>query len=488
MGKADCEAARTGDLQEALASLLRAKWGEAPEVSRPVRMSGGSSRETWSFEASSPSSSGTLYVLRRDPPGALMPGVAREARLLDAARRAGVPVPRVVATPEDAPEEARATLGDSFVVVEHVAGETIPRRILDSPDLAQARKRLAAQCGEVLARIHSVDPGSIGGLDASDVLEGARRLLDWLGEPHPAFELGFRRLEATRPASSRNVLVHGDFRNGNLIVGEEGIRAVLDWELAHIGDPLEDLGWLCVKAWRFGSELPVGGFGTYDDLVAAYEAASGEKVDRQALEWWEAVGTLRWGIFCILQAHMHTSGRIRSVELAAIGRRVCEQEWDLLDLFGVPRPPKELALGGALGGMTGGATTGALGGVTAGATGGARGREGFMPNDAPSATALLEAVRAFLAGEVAETSTGRLRFHAKVAANVVDMVSREIVLGEEAEVRRRARLERLGVKDEAELASAIRSGAMDERMEEVEQAVREEVADKLAVANPTHLC
>jgi aminoglycoside phosphotransferase (APT) family kinase protein len=128
------------------------------------------------------------------------------------------------------------------------------------------------------------------------------------------------------------VVVHGDFRNGNLIVGRDGIRAVLDWELAHLGDPMEDLGWLCVKSWRFGQPLPVGGFGAYAQLLDAYERASGRPVDRVALRWWETLGTLKWGIMCIMQAATHTSGAVRSVELAAIGRRVCEQEWDLLAL------------------------------------------------------------------------------------------------------------------------------------------------------------
>ena len=154
-----------------------------------------------------------------------------------------------------------------------------------------------------------------------------------MGQPHPAFELGLRWLARTRPAPSVPSVVHGDFRNGNLIVGPEGIRAVIDWELAHLGDPLEDLGWLCVKAWRFGATPPVGGFGTVDQLVSAYEEAGGVAVDGAALRWWQVLGTLRWGIICIVQALTHTTGTVRSVELAAIGRRVCEVEWDLLELL-----------------------------------------------------------------------------------------------------------------------------------------------------------
>ena len=128
--------------------------------------------------------------------------------------------------------------------------------------------------------------------------------------------------------------MHGDFRNGNLIVGAEGIRAVLDWELAHRGDPLEDLGWLCVKAWRFGAPLPVGGFGTVEQLVVAPTRVREARASTgTSCTGGRSLGTLRWGIICIVQALTHTTGAVRSVELAAIGRRVCEVEWDLLELL-----------------------------------------------------------------------------------------------------------------------------------------------------------
>jgi aminoglycoside phosphotransferase (APT) family kinase protein len=114
--------------------------------------------------------------------------------------------------------------------------------------------------------------------------------------------------------------VHGDFRNGNLIIGPDGVRAVLDWELVHLGDPIEDLGWLCTKAWRFGAAGPVGGFGEYDDLIDAYEAASGDAVPLAVLHWWELYGTVRWGVMCIMQASRGLAATPRSVELTAIGR------------------------------------------------------------------------------------------------------------------------------------------------------------------------
>jgi aminoglycoside phosphotransferase (APT) family kinase protein len=134
------------------------------------------------------------------------------------------------------------------------------------------------------------------------------------------------------PAGTLRV-VHGDFRLGNVIVDDTGLRAVIDWELAHLGDPMEDLGWLCVKAWRFGGRSPVAGLGDYETLFAAYEAAGGETIDPTTVLWWEVLGTWKWGIMCMLQANAHLSGAARSHELAAIGRRVCENEYDLLNML-----------------------------------------------------------------------------------------------------------------------------------------------------------
>jgi aminoglycoside phosphotransferase (APT) family kinase protein len=158
-----------------------------------------------------------------------------------------------------------------------------------------------------------------------------RNVMDELGEPHPVFEIAFRWLDAHRPAHARQTLVHGDFRLGNVLVGSQGLAAVLDWELAHVGDPMEDLGWLCVRAWRFGGAHPVAGIGSYEQLFDAYESVSGVRPDFDAVRWWEVLGTLKWGIICINQATTHLRGISRSHELAAIGRRVCENEYDLIE-------------------------------------------------------------------------------------------------------------------------------------------------------------
>jgi aminoglycoside phosphotransferase (APT) family kinase protein len=312
------------ELEDALA---RAVGAERVEDLR--RLSGGASRETWSFDAVHHDGGREALILRCDTRrGAGMGESVTERPLFEAAAAAGVPVPRVVAGSED-----DDTLGAPFLVTERVEGETIPRKILRDDIFATARSRLAAQCGQALARVHAIPPDAVPGLAGEDQVAQFRSILDGMGQPHPAFELAFRWLSRNRPAATRRTVVHGDFRNGNLIVGPDGLRAVLDWELAHLGDPMEDLGWLCVKAWRFGVDRPVGGFGGREDLFAAYAEASGTPVDAEVVHWWEVLGTLKWGVMCIAQAFTHLSGTLRSVELAAIGRRVCENEWDLLELL-----------------------------------------------------------------------------------------------------------------------------------------------------------
>src|SRR6185503_12369798 len=138
-----------------------------------------------------------------------------------------------------------------------------------------------------------------------------------------------------RPApTARPRLVHGDFRTGNYLADESGVTAILDWEGAHLGDPIEDLGWVCVKSWRFGSiDKPAGGFGSREDLWSAYRRAGGAEIDRARAHWWEVFGTVRWGVICLTQAWRHLSGSVKSMELASIGRRAVETEVDLLQLL-----------------------------------------------------------------------------------------------------------------------------------------------------------
>ncbi|MEX2394111.1 MAG: phosphotransferase family protein [Actinomycetota bacterium] len=320
MGTAD-------DLRSTLTTFLSAKTGGNVTVSDLKRFSGGASRETWSFRMND-----GLLVLRRDPPGRPSPDRASELELLQRAHAANVPVPEVF-WDGDADELG----GGAGYVMEHIEGETIARKILRDYEFAHARTRFAAQVGEITANIHSISPDGIAGLvpparpPTEMVLEQYRSLLDTFAEPHPALELGLRWLSERLPSSERSTIVHGDFRMGNLIVGTEGVRAVLDWELVHIGDPWEDLAWVCMRSWRFGGDKPVGGVGDREEFYAAYEKASGVPVDRDAVHWWEVMSSVKWGVMTIGQAFAHLMGHVSSLELAAIGRRTVENEYDVLN-------------------------------------------------------------------------------------------------------------------------------------------------------------
>jgi aminoglycoside phosphotransferase (APT) family kinase protein len=287
-------------------------------VADAVRLSGGASRETWRFTAD-----GRPLIVQRQRGGDTR-DMGIEATVLRAAFAAGMPVAEVLAA-----DTGDTAVGGSYIVSTAIEGETIARKILRDDAFAAARPQLAAQFGAALARLHALPVDTVPGLIEGDQVQQYRELLDTLGQPHPTFELALRWLDDHRPASTGRAIVHGDFRLGNVMIGDDGLRAVLDWELAHISDPMEDLGWLCVKAWRFGSRKPVAGVGEYEELLDAYAAASGRDVDERSVRWWEVLGTLKWGIMCIGQANTHLAGLARSHELAAIGRRVCENEHDL---------------------------------------------------------------------------------------------------------------------------------------------------------------
>jgi aminoglycoside phosphotransferase (APT) family kinase protein len=317
----------------ALARVI-GRFVEAPvEVGGLRRYSGGASRETWAVDATDATGRVHELVLRRDPASQTSAeNRATEYALLAAADAGGVPVPRVRALLTDADG-----LGAGFLM-DRIAGETIPRRILRDDEYDAARAVLAEQAGTIAARIHGVSTEALPALPvlgARDQIDQQHALLDAFDEPHPAFELGLRWLDRHAPvAEHAPALVHGDYRNGNFIVGPEGIRAVLDWELAHLGDPVEDLGWLCVKSWRFGNaDRVAGGFGALSDLIAAYRNACGGSVDEDTVRWWVVLGTVKWGVICAGQALAFVNGILRNVEMAALGRRVAEMEWDLLELL-----------------------------------------------------------------------------------------------------------------------------------------------------------
>jgi aminoglycoside phosphotransferase (APT) family kinase protein len=319
----------TTDLPERIRALAAGALDDpSAEVDGLHRLTTGANRETWAFDAVLGGGERRPLILRRDRAADGAPGFAMEVAALRAAARAGVPVPAVIASDEEA-----AAIGAPFVLMERLEGETLPKRILRDDAYAEARGGLAERCGEILGAIHSIPAGEVPGLSVIDPLGSLRDRLERFEDPSPALELALHRLETHPQPSSEPAFVHGDFRNGNLIVGPDGIRAVLDWELVHVGDPMEDLGHLCARAWRFGGDGPVGGFGDYDDLFAGYERASGRRLDRETLRWWELRATVWWGVACMEMASRHLSGEVRSVELAAIGRRTWEQEYDAMLLL-----------------------------------------------------------------------------------------------------------------------------------------------------------
>src|SRR4030095_4171091 len=203
-----------------------------------------------------------------------------------------------------------------------VGGETLGARLNENERCAAARRVMARQCGEILARIHAMAVEDFPFLieqDAAAELQVYRDIWDSFDHPQPAIELGFRWVGERAPKPARRCLVHGDFRNGNFIVGPDGIRAVLDWEIAHVGDPMADLGWLCVRTWRFGGGPAVGGFGDRDELFEAYERAAGARIDPEAVFFWEVFGCLKWSVMCMMKGQRHLRDRPRSLEQLAIG-------------------------------------------------------------------------------------------------------------------------------------------------------------------------
>lgn len=320
----------------ALERSVASAFGPGARIEALRLIPGGASRETWSLLVRDAAGATRPLILRRDPDGVTMADVTSgigsmgldrttERLVLEAAVKAGVPAPRVA-----------FAIDEHAYVMERVAGETSARKILTDPAFATARNRLAADCGRALARLHATPTTGLPPLrtlDAVAQINMNRALMMHFGCVSPTFELALRWLEKNIPPTLITTLVHGDFRLGNLMVGPDGLVAALDWELAHLGDPAEDLGWLCVRSWRFGGKLPVGGFGRREDLLAAYNAIAPKPVPPFRAFYWEVLGTLKWGVICLIQAFTHLRGHHRSVELAAIGRRVSETEYDLLNLL-----------------------------------------------------------------------------------------------------------------------------------------------------------
>jgi aminoglycoside phosphotransferase (APT) family kinase protein len=312
------------EMREALQAALSDLFGREVETTEPVLLPGGASKEAWSVDAD-----GERLLVRRAAGGVIHRhtlSLADELAVLEAAYEAEVKVPRPYGYIPD-------LAGREAFVMERLDGETIGRRIVRREDLTHARFLLPVQMAEELAKIHAIPAERLPFLEEAR-LERMVVELDEVGEPHPAIELGLWWLRENRPPPRSAVVVHGDYRIGNLVVREDGLAGVLDWEFAHIDDPVRDLAFGLVRAWRFGvPDKRLGGVGDAEPYLEAYNELTGRDVRPEELDYWELAGTVGWAVGCLTQARRHLTGQDRSVELAILGRLGAEVEYELCSLL-----------------------------------------------------------------------------------------------------------------------------------------------------------
>ncbi len=327
--------------RQRLNEYLEAVSGRPVTITALEPLPGGSSRDSWLVSLRSGDAAEKL-VLRRDLATAADDRALerdQEFKVMQAAHAAGLKVPR----PRWYCTEP-LILDAPFVIMDFIEGYSLGVDVVDRPELADARAALPEQLGEQLARIHALDPNAHG-LDflpaprpgfspAQEALAQVRAQLLKLGVYNPIFAFGLRWAETHLPAAGRVTLLHGDFRVGNFLVTPDGLNGIVDWEFCRLGDPLEDLAWACLRDWRYGrGMLRFGGIARREPFLQAYERASGQTVDRQALDFWEIVGNLRRAVTCLVQADRHLSGGDISVELASLGRRSAEMQLEMLRLI-----------------------------------------------------------------------------------------------------------------------------------------------------------
>jgi len=329
------------DFKAALTAYLRQQTGTPLIIEAMKPLAGGASRDTWRVAVHSDGQT-RYYVLRRDLPTQMFADAltrAQEFALMQAAHETGVQVAQVRYLCEDP-----AVLGSPFFIMDYVPGISIGRKVLNAPELAQARTRLPGQMAQQLAAIHQIDADRAdlaflprpdpGHSAAETVIAQTYALLDQLQVHNPTWEWALRWASRHMPPPTPATFVHGDFRIGNLLVDDNGLAAVIDWEFGHIGDPHEELGYVCMRDWRFGNgRQRFAGLGPREPFLQQYEQHSGRTVNRDAVDWWEIVGNIRWGVICLSQANRHLSGEETSVELASLGRRSAEMQLETLRLI-----------------------------------------------------------------------------------------------------------------------------------------------------------
>ena len=326
---------------ERIAAYLQHKMPDAREieVSQLWRIPGGASRETWSCDATwreGKARAGRGLILRRDPEASLLETERDvEFRVYEALQGTGVPVPEVFWL-EDDPQ----WLERPFFVMARLPGDASPQNVLATADL----EAIAEHKIEVLARIHNLDWRALGleflgvpdGLDACARIEIERWetiMREQALEPQPVLELALAWLREHQPVAPRIALVHADYRTGNFLVERDRITGVLDWEMVHLGDPLEDVGWVCLRQWRWAGDARVGGLLPRDEFYDRYEAASGIAVDREAVRFWEVLGNLKLAVIFLTGARSFVEGRSKDAIHAFTAFMNPEIETELLRLI-----------------------------------------------------------------------------------------------------------------------------------------------------------
>jgi aminoglycoside phosphotransferase (APT) family kinase protein len=311
-------------MREAFQRGLSEMLGREVEISEPVLLAGGASKEAWAVDAG-----GERLIVRRAAATVMHHHtltLEQEYAVIEAAYEAGVKAPKPYGyLPDLAGREAFA--------MARLDGDTIGRRIVRKEELADARERLPVQLADELAKIHSIPAERLPFLPEASIGRMVAELDD-VGEPHPAIELGLWWLRENRPPARDAVVNHGDYRIGNVVVDPDGLVGVLDWEFVHLDDPVRDMAFGMVRAWRFGAvEKRYGGVGDAAPFVERYNELTGRDVRPEELDYWELAGNVAWAIGCLTQAQRHLSGLDRSVELATLGRLGAEVEYEICQLL-----------------------------------------------------------------------------------------------------------------------------------------------------------
>ena len=332
--------------EETLARLTdaaRKRFGSGTQVSGLSRLTAGASSESWRFDAKISGQATPQPMILRRPPAEigqseidsfarrLAPGRQHEAAILGILNDAGLPVPEVQFELEPADG-----LGTGYAM-NFLDGAPLPHRILKDPDYEVARAALPGQIADFRHRLNALDGERFDFLPedfAADQIKLFEEMLDWLELSHAGLELGLSWLRDHLPDPVTAKLVHGDYRLSNYLITQTGLNAVIDWELTHRGDPLEDLGWLCVRSWRFSRpDLAAAGLTDRRSLLDCWNKVSGNQTPLQNLIFWEVLGNIKWAVLCLLQGQRYLSGSDTGIELAVIGRRVEEPVYDLIRLI-----------------------------------------------------------------------------------------------------------------------------------------------------------